>query len=59
MDLGKLNNDDSFVIGSNQALFVNHIVETVKEMLGKVQSSDVRKRPQKYRVILSLVDYVL
>ncbi|KAF3563333.1 hypothetical protein DY000_02018854 [Brassica cretica] len=40
MDLGKLNNDDSFVIGSNQALFVNHIVETVKEMLGKVQSSD-------------------
>lgn len=40
MDLGKLYNDDSFVIGSNQALFVNHIVETVKEMLGKVQSSD-------------------
>lgn len=59
MDLGKVYNDDSFVIGSNQALFVNQIVEAVKEMLGKVQSSDVRKRPQKYRLILSLVDYVL
>ncbi|KAJ4882696.1 Uncharacterized protein Rs2_32789 [Raphanus sativus] len=40
MDLGKLYSDDSFVIGSNQALFVNDIVKAVKKMLGEVRSSD-------------------